>query len=103
MFCQSSGQKINRQKTQVYFFKNVDNQLREDIIQHTGFIQVNSLGKYLRANIAPGRTSRGHFNHIINKIKNKFSGWKQRCLSLVGRITFKICHQLHSLLSHAVC
>ena len=45
MFCQSSGQKINKQKTQVYFSKNVDNQLREDIIQHTGFNQVNSLGK----------------------------------------------------------
>jgi len=32
MFCQSLGRKINKHKTQVYFSKNVDNQLREDII-----------------------------------------------------------------------
>jgi hypothetical protein len=87
MFCQASGQRINNQKTQIFFSKNVDNQLRQDILQHTGFIQANSLGRYLGANICPGRTTRGHFSHIINKIQNRLSGWKQQCLSFAGRIT----------------
>jgi hypothetical protein len=34
-FCQASGQKINNQKTQIFFSKNVDQQLKDDILQHT--------------------------------------------------------------------
>ncbi|PNY13598.1 RNA-directed DNA polymerase (reverse transcriptase) [Trifolium pratense] len=30
--------------------------LREEILQHTGFTQANSLGRYLGANLAPGRS-----------------------------------------------
>ncbi|CAJ2654248.1 unnamed protein product [Trifolium pratense] len=37
IFCQASGQKINNQKTEIYFSKNVDQQLREDILSHTGY------------------------------------------------------------------
>ncbi|GAU47272.1 hypothetical protein TSUD_280950 [Trifolium subterraneum] len=73
-FCQASGQKINNQKTQVYFSKNVDQRTKVDILQHTGFTHVNSLGKYLEANIAPGRTTRGKFQHIIDG--PDFIGWK---------------------------
>jgi len=32
LFCEASGQKINNQKTQFFFSKNVDQQLREDIL-----------------------------------------------------------------------
>jgi hypothetical protein len=86
-FCQASGQRINNQKTQIFFSKNVDQQLKDDILQHTGFTQVNSLGKYLGANIAPGRTTRGKFQHIISKMQNRLSGWKHQCLSFAGRLT----------------
>ncbi|MCI13457.1 RNA-directed DNA polymerase (Reverse transcriptase) [Trifolium medium] len=86
-FCQASSQKINNQKTQVYFSKNVDQRTKEDILQHTGFSQVDSLGKYLGANIAPERTTRGKFQHIIGKMQDKLSGWKHQCLSLAGRLT----------------
>jgi hypothetical protein len=34
-FCQASGQRINNQKTQIFFSKNVDQQLKDDILQHT--------------------------------------------------------------------
>jgi len=87
LFCQASGQKINNHKTQIYFSKNVDNQLREEILLHTGFSHVNSVGRYLEANLATGRSTRGHFKHIVEKIQNKLTGWKQRCLSLAGKIT----------------
>jgi len=87
MFCQTSGQKLNNQKTRIFFSKNVDDNLRDDILQHTGFSHVNSLGKYMGANISSGRANRGHFNHTIQKVQNRFSGWKQQCLSLAGRVT----------------
>ncbi|GAU36899.1 hypothetical protein TSUD_220680 [Trifolium subterraneum] len=87
LFCTASGQKINNKKTQIFFSKNVEPQLRDDILQHTGYTIVNSLGKYLGANIAPGRATRGKFSHIIGKIQNCLSGWKHQCLSLTGRLT----------------
>jgi hypothetical protein len=87
LFCQASGQKINSQKTEIYFSKNVDQQLREDIVHHTGYKQVNNMGRYLGANIDPGRATRGKFSNIIDKIQNRLSGWKQQCLSFAGRLT----------------
>ncbi|GAU48589.1 hypothetical protein TSUD_405790 [Trifolium subterraneum] len=82
-----AGQKINNQKTQIFFSKNVDEQVKNDIVQHTGYTPVNGFDKYLGANIASGRTTRGKFNHIIGKIQNRLSGWKHQCLSLAGRLT----------------
>ena len=47
LFCKASGQKTNSQKTKIYFSKNVDQQLKEDILQHTGYKHVNNMGRYL--------------------------------------------------------
>lgn len=87
LFCQASSQKINNHKTQIYFSKNMDNQLHEEILLHTSFTHVNSLGRYLGANLVTGRSTKGHFRHIADKIQNKLTGWKQQCLSLAERIT----------------
>ena len=87
LFCEASGKKINNQKTQIFFSKNVDQQLRDDILHHTGYTPVIHLGKYLGANIDPGKTTRGKFNHNIEKIQSRLSGWKHQCLSLAGRLT----------------
>ncbi|GAU39340.1 hypothetical protein TSUD_60910 [Trifolium subterraneum] len=43
LFCEASCQKINSQKTQIFFSKNVDQQLRNDIINHTGYTPATSL------------------------------------------------------------
>jgi hypothetical protein len=32
IFCEASGQKINNQKTQIFFSKNVDQQLKSGIV-----------------------------------------------------------------------
>jgi len=83
-FCKASGQKFNSQKTKIF---NVDQHLKEEILNHASYTQVNNIGRYLGANISPGRTVRGKFNNIFNKIQNRLSGWKQQCLSFAGRLT----------------
>jgi hypothetical protein len=45
------------------------------------------MGRYLGVNFSPGRTTGGKFNNIIEKIQNRLSGWKQKCLSFAGRLT----------------
>lgn len=86
-FFQAFGQKINAHKTQIFFSKSTEQQLRDEILQHTGFSQAPSLGRYLGANLSRGRSSRGHFKHIIDKIQSKLGGWKNQCLSMAGRVT----------------
>jgi len=43
LFCQASSQKINSQNARILFFKNVDNHLREDILQYIDISQVTGL------------------------------------------------------------
>jgi hypothetical protein len=74
-------------KAEIYFSKNADIQFKEEILHHAWYKQVNNMGKYLGANISPGRTTMGKFDSIIDKIQNKLSGWKQQCLSFAGRLT----------------
>jgi len=45
------------------FSKYVDRQLRDDILQHTMFMQIDSLGKYMGENIALVRTTKEKFQH----------------------------------------
>lgn len=71
--CQSSGQMINVEKTQIYFSANIDSQLRQEIMQHTGFIKVHSLEKCLRANITHDKSYRNIFRHIIEQVQHQLS------------------------------
>lgn len=110
-FCQASGQKLNAQKTQIYFSKNTDPLLKEAILSHTGFKEATRIGRYLGANIVQGRTTQGQFQHIIDKVQQRLSGWKQQCLSLAGRITLTqsvlssipYFHMQYTKLPSAVC
>jgi len=87
LFCQASKQKINSQKIKIYFSKNVNQQLKDDILQHTSYKHVNNMGRYLWENISLGKATSGKFHNIIDKIQKILSDWKQQCLSFVGRLT----------------
>jgi len=47
----------------------VDNQLRDDILLHTGFSHVNSLGKYLGANLTTVDPLEGLLSTLSRKSK----------------------------------
>ena len=46
-FCDLSRQKISGEKSQVFFFPNVDMDMRNDLCDVLGFRSTPSLGKYL--------------------------------------------------------
>ncbi|AES64696.1 hypothetical protein MTR_2g028740 [Medicago truncatula] len=50
LFCQASVKQLTIKKSKYFFSKNVDNQPQE-VVEHNGFSQVNSLGRYMGANI----------------------------------------------------
>jgi hypothetical protein len=86
-FCHMSGQQVNHSKTSIFFSKNVLHSSRDELIALSGFTEAPTLGKYLGVP-ALGRKPRGtDFHYLIEKVKNRLTGWKAKQLSLAGRIT----------------
>ena len=47
-FCRESGQKISHDKSRIYFYANVNDELEEEISERLGVRETNNIGKYLR-------------------------------------------------------
>ncbi|KAL4313838.1 hypothetical protein AHAS_Ahas15G0025100 [Arachis hypogaea] len=86
-FGQVSGLKINAEKTAIVFSKNVEERLRNQISNISGFQEQSNLGKYLGAMISDNRKKKDNFKTTLDRVKNKLGGWKMNCLSMAGRIT----------------
>ena len=58
---EATGQKINTEKSSVFFSKNTDKEIRERVKETLGSMQNAQLGKYL------------HLPSVIGRSKNKYS------------------------------
>ena len=84
-FCDLSGQKINGEKTRVFFSPNVDLDMRNDLCDVLGFRFTPSLGKYMGFPIKH-RGVQQDFGFILERIQNKLTGWKANLLSIARRV-----------------
>jgi hypothetical protein len=80
-----SGQKINREKTYVYFSRNVKQVEKEAIIQEVGAVAVQQFERYLGLPVLIGRSRRSSFNSIKGRIWTKLNGWKEKLLTHAGK------------------
>lgn len=55
-FGDMSGQKLNVQKTSIFFSKNTDRRVQNEICKLAGFKRMENLGRYLGAFITRGRS-----------------------------------------------
>jgi len=81
----ASGQKINSDKSSIFFNTNSPQSLREEIKQ---FFNANSnvpLEKYLDLPPIIGRRKKQAFEDIKSKVQSKLNGWKGKLLSQLGR------------------
>ena len=88
-FCELSGQLVSEAKSRVYFSPNVDRDTRESLCDMLGFASTPFLGKYLGFPLKHPSSSSQEYNFILDRVKQKLSGWKANMLSLAGR-TFLI-------------
>jgi len=93
-FCKASGQSISRAKSRVYFSKNTELLIRETISEVLGMETTDDLCHYLGVPVLHGRTSRTHFQCLLDRVSKRLVGWKTQCLSLAGRATL-----IHSTVS----
>ena len=82
---QSSGQKINKEKTALFFSKSTPQATKDSI---KGLLSVQELmfyEKYLRLPSLVGRGKKASFNYIKERVWRKLQGWEGKLLSQAGR------------------
>ena len=106
LFCSLSGQTVSESKSRVYFSPNVDRDTRESLCDILGFASTPFLGKYLGFPLKQLGSSSQDFNFILDRVKQKLTGWKANLLSLAGRtilIKASLVPLLHMLCNSPIC
>ena len=76
-----SGQKINREKTSLFFSKSTDEETRQEIQGVLGVQEIKFFEKYLGLPSLVGRGKKASFNYIKERVWRKLQGWKGKLLS----------------------
>nr|KYP48048.1 LINE-1 reverse transcriptase isogeny [Cajanus cajan] len=85
LFCASSGQKVSLEKTRIYFSKNVNHSIREEISSTFGYQCIDNLGKYLGIPAHHSRVCHRDYQGLIEHVSRR--GWKTSALLFMGRLT----------------
>ena len=83
-YCSASGQRINREKSSMFFSKGTLEIVRDAV---KGFLQVpnESLNdKYLGMPSNVGHSKKGTFKYLSDRVWNKVKGWMSKCLRRKG-------------------
>lgn len=101
LFCQASGQRVNADKTRVFFSSNINHNRATQLSEELGFTRTSGLGKYLGAPIHHGRVSKKSYKFIIDKVQKRLSSWKANTLNLTGRAVL-VNSVLHAIPSYSM-
>lgn len=85
-FCDSSGLKINLNKSKAIVSKGVSAMVKDSIAGIAPIPFVNDLGKYLGFPLRGGRVQRSRFNFLLESIQRKLNSWRANMLNLAGRV-----------------
>uniref|UniRef100_A0A2N9F8H0 Reverse transcriptase domain-containing protein n=1 Tax=Fagus sylvatica TaxID=28930 RepID=A0A2N9F8H0_FAGSY len=81
----ASGQKLNYEKTSLFFSTNTAQATRQSICNALRTSSTGDLGKYLGLPPIIGRGKKQAFTEIKQKVARKLHGWKGKMLSQAGR------------------
>ena len=81
----NSGQKLNKDKTYLFFSKNTGSETREAIKGMFGAQIIQQHEKYLGLPPLIGKGKRKAFNRIKDLVGRRIAGWKEKLLSSAGR------------------
>ncbi len=76
---------VNREKTTIFFSKNIADHIRSSIQQLLGVNGATNFDKYLGLPVMVGKSKQQTFNNLKERIAQRLQGWKERLLSKAGR------------------
>jgi hypothetical protein len=92
----SSGQKVNLQKSSVFFGEGCDQAKKAELKQIIGVSEEALNERYLGLPTAVGRSKNGCFQYVTERSHSKAGGWKGQGLSKKGKeILVKSVRNLH--------
>ena len=80
-----SGQKINREKTNIFFSSNTLPLVQSNIQQLLGVPTICQYEKYLGLPALVGRAKKQSFVYLKERVWRKLQGWKEKIISHAGR------------------
>ena len=86
-FCQATGQRMNKDKTRIYFSKNVHFTRAVEMSQRMGVKLTGDLGKYLGIPLLHKKLTLATCAPLLSKTQKRLSGWKSKMLNISGRTT----------------
>jgi len=81
----ASGQKINNDKTTLFFSSNVANSFKGHVKNLLGVPEIKEYEKYLGLPAVVGRNKRASLNYIKDRVWARLQGWKEKLLSQAGK------------------
>ena len=79
------GQKINKEKTSLFFSKSTKDDMKEEIKNVLGVNEIRSYEKYLGLPSLVGRDKKASFNYIKERVWRKLQGWEGKLISQADR------------------
>jgi hypothetical protein len=90
MYEKASSQKLNKNKTSIFFSRNTKAEAKAHILSVAGFSSTRVYEKYLGLPAIIGRSKMRAFGEIKGKVWERINGWKEKFLSQGGKeILFK--------------
>lgn len=83
----ASEQKINTEKSSIYFSAKTPLMVRNRVKRHLGIEKEGGVGKYLGLPEHFGRKKKDLFVSIVDRMKQKAMSWSSRYLSTAGKMT----------------
>jgi hypothetical protein len=80
-----SGQKINMGKLEMTFSPNIQQSIKYDFQTVLTFSITSNISKYLGMPTQIGQSKQASFSYLMDRVRNKLKGWKERYLSYSGR------------------
>lgn len=85
-FSTASSQKINVNKSSIFFSANMDFALQQDICSMAGMNRTEEIGMYLGVLMIEGCMTKAFFYPLLQKVDSHLAGWKSNMLSFFGRV-----------------
>jgi hypothetical protein len=85
LYEKASGQKLNRDKTSIFFSKNTRRETRDHLLLLAGVNSTRRYEKYLGLPSLVGKSRMASFMGIKNRIWERINGWKEKFLSQAGK------------------